>query len=113
MKVLSRGENTRRNQTDPLKLSRQDWLDLLGDEQFAEHLEGVLDINDATGESDAIDRLIDKFYAVKFQFVNCCPGYVGELYILQPDSLEDVPPWVFTRNRDGKLEMTDFKPRGR
>lgn len=41
------------------------------------------------------------------QFVTGGPGYVGPLYIVQGDGFA-AGPQVFTRNRDGQLDLVDF-----
>ena len=45
-------------------------------------------------------------YAVKFHFHSGCPGYVGDLYILQGDALTGYPPLVFTRE-GGRLALQE------
>jgi hypothetical protein len=42
-------------------------------------------------------------YAVKFKFVSGSPGYIGDIYILQGDTLTGDPPMVLRRAKDGSL----------
>ena len=54
----------------------------------------VKEIQDAWGAEDSTDmeeRLKD-IYTVKFQYVNESPGYVGDLFIIQPGVLGDEYP---------------------
>jgi hypothetical protein len=43
-------------------------------------------------------------YGVKFHFESGSPGYCGDVYIIHPDTLNRIPPWVLTR-REGKLRL--------
>jgi len=49
------------------------------------------------------DFAADNIYGVKFNFHSGSPGYVGDLYILQGDTLTGDPPFVLIRDRSGKL----------
>lgn len=40
-------------------------------------------------------------YAARFNFISGSPGYVGDIYIIQGDSLAE--PVVLRRNKDNKL----------
>jgi hypothetical protein len=42
-------------------------------------------------------------YAAKFKFVSGSPGYVGDLFILQGDTLTGDAPFVLQRGGDGTL----------
>jgi len=44
-------------------------------------------------------------YGAKFDFISGGPGYVGDLYLLQGDALDEVPPMVLRRDRDGHLTL--------
>jgi hypothetical protein len=45
----------------------------------------------------------DSIYAVKFDFFSASPGYVGDLYILQGDTLTGDAPVILIRGKDGKM----------
>ena len=44
-------------------------------------------------------------YAANFNFVSGSPGYVGDLFILQGDTLTGDAPFVLQRDRNGKLRV--------
>ena len=51
------------------------------------------------------ETLGDAVYAVKFRFHSGCPGYVGDLYILQGDALTGDPPVTLIRDAGGRLVL--------
>jgi hypothetical protein len=63
----------------------------------------------AVRESWGVDEDTDplefasRVYGAKFDFVSCGPGYVGEIYVLQGDALNEAPPMVLRRDRGGTL----------
>jgi hypothetical protein len=68
-------------------------------------------VRDAWGLTDETpEQFATQVYAAKFKFHSGGPGYVGDLYILQGDTLTDEPPLVLTRN-SGKLVAEDFSDR--
>ena len=56
-------------------------------------------IDDDTTRADFVSQV----YAAKFNFVSGSPGYVGDLFILQGDTLTGDPPFVLRRNDKGEL----------
>jgi hypothetical protein len=58
------------------------------------------------GENFA-DFAANNIYGVKFKFHSGSPGYVGDLYILQGDVLTGDPPFLLTRDRSGKLILSN------
>jgi len=42
-------------------------------------------------------------YAVKFHFISGSPGYIGDLFILQGDTLTGDAPFVLRRDPKGQL----------
>jgi len=57
------------------------------------------------GLDDDADPLefASRVYGAKFDFVSGGPGYVGDIYVLQGDALNEAPPMVLYRDRDGRL----------
>ena len=53
--------------------------------------------------SEMEDTLKSSCYAVKFQFVSGCPGYVGDLFVIHGDNLEQ--PLRLIRNHEKRLEF--------
>jgi len=49
------------------------------------------------------ENFAKQVYAAKFHFVSGSPGYVGDLYIVQGDTLTGDVPFVLLRGKDGKL----------
>lgn len=98
---LDLANNTNSMSTKPHELSDETWKELFfdeNDEDLREMWGFVL------GET-TLDEVKNTVYGVQFDFVAGSPGYVGDLIILQGDSLEN--PLQFIRNKDGKLEMTN------
>ena len=53
-------------------------------------------------------QILKDIYTVKFHFVNESPGYVGDLYIIQPAVLgSEYPVTRLIRNREKKLEVLE------
>ena len=59
------------------------------------------------GENSAVmEQILKDIYTVKFQYVNGSPGYVGDLFIIQPDVLgNEYPVTRLIRDRENKLVM--------
>ena len=83
------------NNQQPKALSPEEWREL----------SAMDEVQQAWGLSDPdlAAELENMTYAVKFDFQSGCPGYCGDLYILQGDALTGEPPFVFRRNAEGKL----------
>ena len=58
-------------------------------------------------ENEGGEALSPLVYAAKFNFVSGSPGYVGELFVLQGDTLTGDAPFVLVRSRDGQLMFAD------
>jgi hypothetical protein len=82
--------------TLPHPLTAAEW-DEIGGVDAVRQSWGVAD-----GEKFA-DFAADNIYGVKFNFHSGSPGYVGDLYILQGDTLTGDPPFVLMRDLSGKL----------
>ena len=82
-----------------MKISPQDWQEILAIEAIQE-MWGV-----STEEPHAITAkdFSETVYGVKFDFVSGSPGYVGDVYILMGDSLDE--PITLIRDREGQLEI--------
>jgi hypothetical protein len=56
------------------------------------------------GTPEDMEAMLRGFYVVKFDFVNAFPGYCGELFVIQPDSLaEEVPAVRVIRDANRQL----------
>ena len=51
------------------------------------------------------EEFSDIVYGVKFDFVSGSPGYVGDLFIIQGDTLIGAPPVMLTRDKSLKDEQ--------
>ena len=64
-------------------------------------------VRDACGIQDETpEQFANMVYGVKFNFVSGCPGYVGDLYILQGDALTGYAPMVLMR-KNGALALAN------
>ena len=79
----------------PIEITLGEWEEIM---QVREVWESW-GLNEETAEEFA-----GMVYGVKFGFVSGCPGFVGDLYILQGDMLTGHPPMVIKR-QDGLLRM--------
>jgi hypothetical protein len=53
-------------------------------------------------------EILEGAYAVKFQFTNESPGYVGDLFLIQAACLStEIPVIRLKRNRFGKIALYD------
>lgn len=80
--------------TDPIKLSVDEKKEIAMREKLWER----------SGVENADDMLdvLDQSYCVKFSFMSGGPGYYGDLFIIQPDTL-DGAPISLTRGQNRKL----------
>jgi hypothetical protein len=72
------------------------------------------DVQDAWGAENAADmeEILKGIYTVKFEFVNESPGYVGDLFIIQPGVLGgEFPVTRLIRNRKRQLEVLEEETR--
>ena len=68
----------------------------------------VQQIQDLWGMANSADMemALKDIYTVKFQYMNESPGYVGDLFIIQPGVLgSDFPVTRLVRNRENQLEV--------
>jgi len=84
----------------PHALTRAEWEEI-----------GTIDANRQSwgieeGE-DFAEFAAANIYAAKFDFHSGSPGYVGDLYMLQGDTLTGDPPFLLTRDKLGKLVIAD------
>ena len=56
--------------------------------------------------AEVMEQILKDIYTVKFHFMNGSPGYVGDLFIIQPEILSGhFPVTRLIRNREQKLEV--------
>ena len=73
-------------------------------QEISEH-PGVREMWGAT-DSEEMRLAFDQIYAAKFQFGSGCPGYVGDLFIIQGDALDPtIQPVRLLRNHENELEI--------
>ena len=79
----------------PKQISNEEWMEIMQ----------VRDVRDGWGIDDdtTVRDFTSTVYGVKFDFVSGGPGYIGDLFILQGDSLET--PLVLIRT-DGTLKRS-------
>ena len=74
----------------PLEISLAEWKEIM---QMPE-------IRESWGiENETPEQFADMVYGVKFIFTSGSPGYIGDLYILQGDTLTGDSPLVLVRRR--------------
>ena len=79
----------------PQPLTPKDWVEI----------GAIPEIRESWGVQEGEDfaEIVSSIYGVKFDFFSGCPGYVGELFILQGDVLTGDPPIMLTRGSGGEL----------
>jgi len=82
---------------DPIKISSIEWKEIF-DIEAVKQSWGLAD--EGTPED-----LASMVYGVKFNFMSGCPGYVGDLFIIQGDILTGDAPVILIRDRAGKLKF--------
>ena len=56
--------------------------------------------------AEEMEEMLGANYTVKFEFVNGSPGYVGDLFLIQPDYLDPESPAVrLIRDREKRLVL--------
>jgi hypothetical protein len=66
----------------------------------------VTEVKEAWGlDGETAEEFASMVYGVKFRFQSGSPGYLGDLFIIQADVLAGDPPWVLTRDRQGRLRV--------
>jgi hypothetical protein len=81
--------------TEPHSLSSAEWQEIMTIPVIRESW----GIEDSTSMSDFSSQV----YAARFDFVSGSPGYVGDLFILQGDTLTGDAPFVLRRDDAGNL----------
>jgi hypothetical protein len=56
-------------------------------------------------EDTTLADFSSQVYAAKFNFISGSPGYVGDLFILQGDTLTGDAPFVLLRDDKGELVL--------
>src|ERR1700681_2521734 len=57
-------------------------------------------------DSGDMELILNDIYTVKFEYMNESPGYVGDLFIIQPGVLgSEYPVTRLIRNREKQLEV--------
>jgi hypothetical protein len=81
--------------TKPYPLTKAEWKEIMA----------IPDIRESWGlEDDAtVAHFSAQVYAAKFNFISGSPGYVGDLFILQGDTLTGDAPFVLRRDEKGEL----------
>jgi hypothetical protein len=87
------------DETRPHLLSTKEWAELMA----------VPEVRDGCGLEieETPEAFAEMVYAAKFHFHSGSPGYVGDLYILQGDTLTGDLPLVLLRNDAGGLELAN------
>lgn len=80
---------------NPRSITEAEWREITG----------LSAVREAWGLDEDHDPLefASRVYGAKFDFVSGGPGYVGDVYILQGDALNEAPPMVLRRDRTGHL----------
>jgi hypothetical protein len=77
----------------PIEISDAEWQEIMQVRAVREGWELEKD--------DTVESFKERVYGVKFDFTSGSPGYSGDIFIIQNDTLE--PPLVLVR-KDGKLK---------
>lgn len=89
-----------RMSSKPMPLGPADWAEI---DQLEELRQGW-----GLEDGQRFEGMSEFIYAAKFNFVSGCPGYCGDLYVLQGDALTGDPPVVLTRDSNGKLRVSSW-----
>lgn len=79
---------------EPMQLSDTEWREIVA----------IPEVREGWGLADdtAVDDFKSLVYGAKFDYITGGPGYAGELYLIQDDSLET--PLAFIR-KNGALKL--------
>jgi hypothetical protein len=81
----------------PQEISIEEWKEIMQ----------VPEVRESWGiDNETPDEFADMVYGVKFKFMNGSPGYVGDIFILQGDTLTGDSPFVLLRHK-GLLTLAD------
>ena len=79
----------------PLAISNDEWKEIMQ----------IPEVRESWGiKNETAEQFADMVYGVKFEFTSGSPGYVGDLYILQGDTLTGDAPFILLR-RNGALAL--------
>lgn len=80
--------------THPQLIKPEEWREIIA----------LQPVRDAWGLDDKMqpEEFAASVYAVKFDFVSGCPGYVGDLYLLHGDAITEAGAMVLIRNDRGQ-----------
>ena len=70
----------------------------------------VQQIQDMWGADNSADMalILNDIYTIKFEYMNESPGYVGDLFIIQPGVLgSEYPVTRLIRNQEKQLEVLE------
>lgn len=84
---------------EPKTISIEEWREIM---RVADVKEGWGLEDDTTAEEFSL-----QVYGAKFRFVSGSPGYQGDLFIIQGDSLE--APMLLIRNEGALQALTDWR----
>jgi hypothetical protein len=81
----------------PHPLSLTEWKEIMA----------VPVVRESWGIADdtSVEEFSSQVYAAKFKFVSGSPGYIGDLFILQGDTLTGDTPFVLYRDRNSVLTV--------
>lgn len=79
---------------EPIRLSNSEWREIVA----------IPEVREGWGLADdvSVDVFRSLVYGAKFDYITGGPGYFGDLYIVQGDSLQ--PPLAFIR-QNGALKL--------
>jgi len=80
----------------PKELTEKEWFEVFNNETVRQDW-GLDDWQDTS-----LEEFKEMVYAVKFDYVNESPGYVGDFYIIMGSAM--MMPLFLTRNKEGLLE---------
>jgi hypothetical protein len=82
-------------ETKPHSLTSTEWREIMS----------IPVIRESWGIEDrmSVSDFSSQVYAARFEFISGSPGYVGDLFILQGDTLTGDAPFVLRRDETGKL----------
>ena len=74
----------------PIEITLPEWKEIME----------ITAVKEAWGlEGVTPEDFASQVYGMKFRFQSGSPGYVGDMYIVQGDTLAGDPPWVFIRRK--------------
>jgi hypothetical protein len=81
---------------EPMRISDTEWREIVA----------IPEVREGWGIADdvSVDDFKSQVYGVKFDYITGGPGYFGDLYIIQGDSLE--PPLAFIRQNGTLKSLT-------